>query len=144
MRAGPAFGFLMVGGPPRMLRDEAEADAVSPDGSRISFGADGGKWGDHEIWFMEADGENASKIFEGDAHTWIGGVEWSKDGQRVIYAQARDENRNFVFVSRDLKGGPATTIRPPANLEDFIWLPGGRLIYRANDYRIQRSLAGAF
>ncbi len=122
----------VLGGPPQKLRDEAEADSVSPDGSRISFETNGGKWGDHEIWMMGPDGGNARKVFEADAHTWIGGLEWSADGRRVIYAQDEDENRNFVFVCRDLKGGPATTIRPPANPEDFIWLPGGHLIYRAN------------
>jgi serine/threonine protein kinase len=124
----------MLGGPPHKLRDEAEADSVSPDGSLISFGANGWKFGDHELWLMGPDGENAHKVFAAaDEHTWIGGIEWSPDGQTVIYAQAEDESRNFMFTRRDLKGGPVVTIRPPAIPENWVWLPGGRLIYRTNE-----------
>ena len=123
----------VLGGPPHKLRDEAEADSISPDSSLISFGANGGKFGDHEIWLMGPDGEHARRVFAVDEHTWIGGIEWSPDGQSVIYYQAEDDNRNSVFVRRDLKGGPVVTIRPPAIPEEFIWLPGGQLIYRTNE-----------
>jgi len=123
----------MLGGTPYKLRDEAEADSISPDGSLISFGANGGKTGDHEIWLMGPDGEQARKVFAADEHTGIGGIEWSPDGQSVIYAQWENENRNFVFVRRDLRGGPVVTIRPPAIPENWVWLPGGRLIYRTNE-----------
>jgi hypothetical protein len=68
-----------------------------------------------------------------DERTWIDGFEWLPDGQSVIYAQAEEENRNFVFVRRDLKGGPVVTIRPPASPDDWLCLPGGRLIYRSNE-----------
>jgi serine/threonine protein kinase len=132
-RGTSVWSASVLGGPPHKLRDEAEADSVSPDGSLISFGVNGGKFGDHEIWLMGPDGEQARKVFAVDEHTWIGGIEWSADGQSVIYAQAEDENRNFLFVRRDLKGGPVVTIRPPAIPEEFIWLPGGRLIYRTNE-----------
>jgi Tol biopolymer transport system component len=82
---------------------------------------------------MGPDGENARKVFAGGEHTWIGGVAWAPDGQSVIYCQLEDDDRNFVFVRRDLKGGPAVTIRPPSTPADFIWLPGGRLIYRPKE-----------
>jgi eukaryotic-like serine/threonine-protein kinase len=123
----------VLGGPPRKLRDEAEAQSVSPVGSLISFGANGWKFGDHEIWLMGPDGEQARKLFAVDERTWIDGFEWLPDGLSVIYAQAEAENRNFVFVRRDLKGGPVVTIRPPAIPENWVWLPGGRLIYRTNE-----------
>ena len=123
----------VLGGPPRKLRDEAEAQSVSPDGSLIAFGANGWKFGDHELWLMGPDGEQARKVFASDERTWIDGFEWLPDGQSVIYAQAEEENRNFVFVRRDLRGGPVVTIRPPASLDDWLWLPGGRLIYRSNE-----------
>jgi eukaryotic-like serine/threonine-protein kinase len=132
-RGTSVWSASVLGGPPHKLRDEAEADSVSPDGSLISFGVNGGKFGDHEIWLMGPDGEQARKVFAADEHTWIGAIEWSPDGRSVIYFQAEDENRNFVFVRRDLKGGPVVTIRPPAVPEEFIWLPGGRLIYRSNE-----------
>jgi serine/threonine protein kinase len=123
----------VLGGPPRKLRDEAESQSVSPDGSLIAFGANGWKFGDHEIWLMGPDGEQARKLFTADERTWIDGFEWLPDGQSVIYGQGEDENRNFVFVRRDLKGGPVVTIHPPASPDDWLWLPGGRLIYRSNE-----------
>jgi eukaryotic-like serine/threonine-protein kinase len=132
-RGASVWSASVLGGPPRKLRDEAVAQSVSPDGSLIAVGANGWKFGNHEIWLMGPDGEQARKVFAADERTWIDGFEWFPDMQSVIYAQAEDELSNFVFVRRDLKGGPVVTIRPPAIPEDWLWLPGGRLIYRTKE-----------
>ena len=126
----------VLGGPPHKLRDEAEAaDDVSPDGSLIVFEANAGRFGNREIWVMRPDGEEARKVFEAGENSSIGGLQWWPGGQRVIYAKAEGpiENGNTVFILRDLKGGPFTTIVPPARTNDFFWLPDGRLIYRTDD-----------
>jgi serine/threonine protein kinase/dipeptidyl aminopeptidase/acylaminoacyl peptidase len=124
----------VLGGPPHKLRDEAEAYSISPDGSLISFGANSGRLGNREIWLMRPDGEQAWKVFATDENSSIGDLEWSPDGQRVIYDKVEGSNGNFVFVGGDLKGGPLTTIRPPANPVNFIWLRDGRLIYRTDEF----------
>ena len=47
----------VLGGAPRKLRDNATADAISPDGSFISFGTNKGRIGDRESWLMDPSGE---------------------------------------------------------------------------------------
>jgi serine/threonine protein kinase len=125
----------VLGGPPHKLRDEAEADDVSPDGSLIAFETNAGRFGNREIWLMRSDGEQARKVFGADEKTVIGGLQWLVGGQRVVYFKAADssESPNIVFVTGDLNGGTLTTMVPPYNTEEFFWLPDGRLIYRTDD-----------
>ncbi len=118
------------GGVPRELRDAAYAYSISRDGSTISFGTNKGRFGDREIWLMQSDGEGAHKLYDTDENSAIGGLMWSPDGQRVIYVRT-DESGN-ALVSRDVKGGPVTTLLPSSVMNgatDYSWLPDGRLIY---------------
>jgi serine/threonine protein kinase len=119
----------VLGGPPHKLRDEAYANAVSPDGSTISFGTKKGRRGDREIWLMGPNGENARKLYETDEDSAIGGLSWFPHGQRVWYG-AYDKS-GFTLVTRDLGGGPVTTIpRPPEMTSwDVSLLPDARLLY---------------
>jgi eukaryotic-like serine/threonine-protein kinase len=143
----------VLGGPPRKLRDEARLDSISPDGSLIAFETNKGRLGDREIWVMRPDGEQARKVFEIDANGSIGGLQWSPDGQRVIYAKtvfkggssgaswdpanasfhARMDELSQTIVAGDLKGGPLTTIVLPFDLRsvsELLWMPDGRMVYR--------------
>jgi serine/threonine protein kinase len=122
--------FFVRGGTPRKLRENALAFSVSPDGFSIAFGTSQGRLGGREIWLMAPSGDRARKLYETGEDRSIGGLLWSKDGQRVIYVQT-DESGDTI-VSRDLKGGPPTTILPPSEankVSDFALLPDGRLIY---------------
>jgi eukaryotic-like serine/threonine-protein kinase len=135
----------VLGGPPRKLRDEAYPYAISPDGSLVSFGTNKGRLGDREIWVMRPDGGQARKVFDIDENGSIGGLQWSSDGQRVIYSKSVPKNGlagasfdelSQTFVGGDLKGGPVTTIRSPFDLKtaaEFLWLPDGRMVYRTWD-----------
>jgi serine/threonine protein kinase len=73
----------LLGSTPRVIRNEASATAVSPDGSTIAFGANHAALGDREIWLMGTDGDNARKLYETDKGA-IGGLSWSPNGQRVL------------------------------------------------------------
>jgi len=119
------------GGPPRKLRDKAVAYAVSPDGSLVSFGENKGKYGDREIWLMGPDGTQARKLYDAGGEASLGAFAWAPDGQYLIYS--RLDESGTTIVSRDLKGGPPTTLFPPPEMEkiiqDFTWLADGRLIY---------------
>ena len=120
----------MLGGPPRKIRDEAYADAISRDGSTITFDTNAGRFGDREIWLMDVTGERAHKLFEADENSAIGGLNWSPDEQLVVYEQV-DENGPRL-VSRDLKGGSVVSVLSPSEakrLNDYRWLPDGRLIF---------------
>jgi Tol biopolymer transport system component len=120
----------MLGGPPRKLRDEAYADSISRDGSTISFDTNRGKFGDREIWFMDSNGENARRLFETDENSSISQLNWSPDGQRILYQ--RIDEAGPSLVTRDLKGGPPIEVLATADarrMNDFLWLPDGRVIY---------------
>jgi len=119
----------VLAGAPRKLRDQARADSISPDGSTISFGTNRGRRGDREIWLMGSDGENARKLYEADEDSSIGGLYWFPHGQRVWYG-AFDKS-GFSLVTRELGGGPVTTIPLPPEVTswDVTLLPDSRLLY---------------
>jgi serine/threonine protein kinase len=128
--------FSVSGGPPQKIRDEAYLDSISPDGSLISFETNKGSYFDREIWVMRPDGEKARKVFEIGGNGALEGLTWSQDGQRVVYIGQDGPDKDFYFVSGDLKGGPLTKILPPFDTKGmgaFIWLPDGRLILRLDE-----------
>jgi serine/threonine protein kinase len=116
--------------PPRKVRDNALAYSVSRDGSSIAFGTNKGKLGPREIWLMGPNGEQAHKLYDTDENSAICCVNWSPDGQRILYLKSGQNGD--TFVSRDLKGGPLNTIFSPSenkNITDAFWLADGRLLY---------------
>ena len=125
-----------IGGRPRKLRDDATAIAVSRDGSWLALATKPGVNGlDREMWLIKPDGSEARKFFELDENSGIVGAESSPDGQRVAYLNHRDtlnEGRSTI-ESRDLKGGSAITIIADADVQDFSWLPDGRMIYASQE-----------
>jgi serine/threonine protein kinase len=124
----------VLGHPPIKFRDGALAYSISHDGSTIAFGSKSGKFGPREIWLVGPAGENARKLYEADEQSAICCVNWSKDGQRIVYLKS-DESGDTV-LSRDLKGGPTTTIFEPRETKDireFLWLPDGRLLYSVEE-----------
>ena len=129
--------FSVSGEPPHKIRDDAASESFSPDGALLSFETNIGKNGDREIWVTRPDGQQARKVFSVDENDSIGGLTWSPDGQRVIYArQDGPDSANTYFESGDLKGGPVTKIPPPFDakfMNGFIWLPDGRMIYRLDE-----------
>jgi serine/threonine protein kinase/Tol biopolymer transport system component len=114
-----------TGGALRKLRDEAVAFSVSPDGSLVSFGAQGKK----EIWVMDTNGENPRKLYETDEDSDINGVVWDPAGKRFIYC--RFDETGFKLLRGDLESRPPAEIIPASianSTMDYVWLPDGRLI----------------
>lgn len=132
-RATSIWIFSLHGEAPRMLRDDATAYSLSPDGSLISFGADPAKsgFGDREIWLVAANGEQARKLYDTDEDSTIGGVAWSPDGKLILYT--REDKGGFSLLSRDLKGGSPNILFSPASLQDYLWLRDGRMVYSLPD-----------
>jgi Tol biopolymer transport system component len=130
--------FPVTGGPPRRLRDDAFLWDVSPDGSFVAFTTNEGKIGDREVWLMAPNGSQARKVYATDENSRYENVRWSPDGRRLAYYKVQQSATKIEMSleSRDLKGGPATTILSglgdgPEDFhsEDFYWLPDGRVIY---------------
>ena len=128
--AASVWVVSILGNTAKKLRDDAEAFSVSPDGLWIAFGTNPAQRGDHEIWLMEAGGQQARKLYDAAPNTGIGGLKWSQDGQRAIYLQI--STATAELVSRDLHGGPAVTlVQSPDwwSLTDFVPLPDAWVIY---------------
>ena len=124
----PAFG-----GVPSKLREKAAAYSVSPDGLLIAFGTNKAVNGDREIWLMSPSGEQVHKLYNSAApeDSAFVGLLWSPDARRTIYA--RVDESGITLLSRDLQGGPATTLFPASEMKKIDdvgpWLPDGRLLY---------------
>ena len=125
----------VLGGAPHKLRENGVAWSVSRDGSLISFGNNKGRLGEREIWLMAPNGEQARRLFDTDENSSISVLLWTPNGQRVTYI--RTDESGDTLVSRDLKGGPVTTIPVTTilsssemnRLHDSVWLSDGRILY---------------
>lgn len=121
----------VLGGTPRKLRDEAEAWSISRDGSLIAFATNYGRVGPREIWLMGPNGEQERKLFDTNENTSIGGAQFSTDGQRLVYFKSPEVpgKREDAIQSRDLKGGPPTTLVSSTRLRQHSWFLDTRPVY---------------
>lgn len=116
--------------PPRKIQDDASVYSISPDGTSITFGTNHGKFGRREIRLMDPNGEHLRKLYDTDENSAICCVNWSADGQRILYV--RTDQSGQTILTRDLKGGPATPILSSSemkNVTEGYWLPDGRFLY---------------
>jgi serine/threonine protein kinase/dipeptidyl aminopeptidase/acylaminoacyl peptidase len=117
----------LLGGAPRKLREDANAESVSPDGSLIAFTTNWRKRGPGELWLMGPNGEQARKLYDNGSDSGLVQVRWSPDGQRVAYLRTGIN----TLETRDLKGGPPRTVLSLSGLDvhNVLWLPDGRMLY---------------
>jgi eukaryotic-like serine/threonine-protein kinase len=126
--------FSILGDAPRKLRDGAYPYSVSPDGATIAFGTNPGKAGDREIWFMDANGERAHKFLGVGEDEAIASLFWLSPGRRVAYIKT--DGSGDTLISQDISGTQTTTLLTPEELKDineFTWLPDGRLLYSVSE-----------
>ena len=130
-----AWAVSVLGGPPRELRDDADAWSVSPDGTLIAFGTGAGFVRSREIWLMGAQGNEPRRLVSGsedDAFFWTA---WSPDGRRIAYTRYHrtPDRLECSIESRDLKEEQPTVIASDPRLCGtegvFLWFPSGRLVY---------------
>jgi len=125
-----AWAVPANGGVPQRLREDANAESVSPDGSRIAFTADLGMPGGHEIWLTDSKGNSPTKVYKTNANDWVRYVKWSPDGKRLAYIRSDDQQE--ILESREL--GSATPIlilsaSEAHGIHDYVWTPDGRIVY---------------
>jgi eukaryotic-like serine/threonine-protein kinase len=118
----------VLGGPPRKIRDQANAYSVSPDGSWIAFTKPQGRGyeGEMGMWLMAADGTQAHRLFAEDANTPECCLQFFPEEHRVGYVILNKSGDRFV--TRDLNGGPITTVFQ-GDWGDGTLLTGGRWLY---------------
>ena len=125
-----AWVIPVNGGIPRKIRDDANAESVSPDGSQIAFTANLGMPGGREVWFTDSKGDKAIKVFETNTNEWVRYVKWSPDGRRLSYIRSND--REEILESRDANGlNPVVILRPAdaRGIHDYIWTSSKKVTY---------------
>jgi hypothetical protein len=135
-RRSSVWTVPVMGGAPNKIRDDAEAQSVSRDGSWVAFLTNWGRTGSREVWAMRPDGESAHKLYETDESRSFDGAEWSPDGQRLGYVISHETSNTgeMALGSRDLKGGPAVTaLADASDIEPWSWLPDGRIVYSKDE-----------
>jgi len=136
-------------GTPILLRDDAMAPSISPNGSLIAFTRDRAfytplksfarkasakadiPW-TREIWVMGPDGEDARKLLSSDGQMLFGSIQWSPDSSRIAYSVIHpDSKRPYApdIETIALRGGPPAVILQDFLGSQFCWIPDGRIIY---------------
>jgi eukaryotic-like serine/threonine-protein kinase len=116
----------VVGGVLRILRNDALAWSISPDGSLIAFTtAD-----EREMWLMGIGGESPRKLGDAGENNWFTHVEWSPDGARLLYIKLSPSggSLNAFLETRDLKSGTTAALLSDTSLRSVNWLRDGRIL----------------
>ena len=141
----PSIWILsLIGNAPRRFRDDAFAQSISPDGTKIVFtsgrtgvGARHGVYtlGDQTIWLVGINGQDPRMVAQGDKATGYTHAAWSPDGSRIAYLRLDmgfDADKCSI-ENRDLQGGQPVVVVTGANLcqnaQGFWWRPDGRLVF---------------
>jgi Tol biopolymer transport system component len=121
------YEVSLIGGTMRQLRQQAAFATVSPDGTLVAFTS----VNSHELWVMDAQGNNARKLFGTPAGEVLGFPGWAPGGRRLAYMQARRgfEVRDIHVDSIDVNGGNPTTAISDDKVGAFVWLADGRMVY---------------
>ena len=95
----------------------------------------------HEIWLMDAEGEEPHRVASFDAQDTLRALAWSPTGQRLVYVRSRGygDKLEAVIETCDLSGGQRTMVLSeprlwgPDGFGGIFWLADGRIIYSAPD-----------
>ena len=142
---GPIFTtwvVSVVGGPPRMLREDSNPWGISPDGSTIAFTRNAGRVDDREIWLMDANGGNPRQFLQVDEESALQLVRWFPGGHRLAYERFHlaAHGLEITLESRDFHSGAPVEMysetaagEEVAGLKDYLWLADGRMILILNE-----------
>jgi len=117
----------VMGGSLRLLRKDAVAWSVSPDGSQFVF-TDANE---SEMEVMDIGGSRPRKVAEAGAKSWFSYIQWSPDGSHLLYIKrvpTAEHVQNFMEL-QDLKSGFTTTLLSGDTLHSLFWLHDGRILY---------------
>jgi Tol biopolymer transport system component len=84
-----------------------------------------------ELWFVDADGSNAQRLYGGDATL----PSWSPGGERIAFGQRLGTDRNISILTIAVTGGEPVLIVASKTAIDWnpIWSPDGQYLYFSSD-----------
>ena len=132
------WSVAVAGGVPRRLSHEADrvgAYGLSPDGTKIAYGADEGGDERWALWVMNADGTQARRVStRADRIHHV--VDWTPDGRgALVFANLRDE-RYFDLHEFPAEGGtPKLRFRHDGTGFGAAALDDGRIVVTTNRAR---------
>ncbi len=125
----------ILGGAPRKVSDETEGGALSPDGTKIAFLADGQKLNGSELWMMNSDGSQSRKL--SDLSGYAGPLVWSPKGRRLAYLKAAywpGKIGEVQIESYDFPTGRTNSIYSDYRLHGGLsWSNDGRLFFTRSE-----------
>ena len=121
----------VMGGVLHKVREDAEAWAVSPDGSSVAATkADEHELGRmRELWVMDTDGGNPRKLLNVGENGDIDSVQWSPDGTKLLYLKSDENGTRRSIELRDVKSGDSHVVLSNPQLREPYWLRDGRVVY---------------
>jgi dipeptidyl aminopeptidase/acylaminoacyl peptidase len=136
------WSVAAAGGVPRRLSYEADrvgAYSLSPDGTKIAYGADEGGDERWALWVMNADGANARRLSTAQdrIHHVVG---WTSDGRRVLmFANLRDERFFDLYELPEEGGTPKPRFRHDGTGFGATALRDGRVVVTTNRARSDQN-----
>jgi DNA-binding winged helix-turn-helix (wHTH) protein/dipeptidyl aminopeptidase/acylaminoacyl peptidase len=126
----------VLGQSARELHQDGVGLGVSPDGTRITFVPIDASGEGREIWVIGSQGGNPQRVLalgEGDR---LQMVHWSPDGQRLGYIRVQRTPEKYLtsMETCDLKGANRTVVLRDIDVDDYSWLPDGRIVYSDGEY----------
>jgi eukaryotic-like serine/threonine-protein kinase len=124
---GAVWKMPVLGGSPTKVREHALFPTASPDGSEVAFVNNS-----HEVWLMDAQGDNARMAFAEKEDVILGQLEWSPDGRYLAYVQMSADRTQGSLNVRRIDHGSAFLILSDPGLGFFpsiCWMRDWRLIY---------------
>jgi Tol biopolymer transport system component/DNA-binding winged helix-turn-helix (wHTH) protein len=129
------YNVPLLGGSARKVVDNADARAVSPDGSQIAVVRN--DWPDQEVWLFSSDGQNPRQLVAATGDVF-GAVVWSPHGRKLAFVRykygfSHHDSENSLEIY-DLETSQAHVIlSSPALADSMVWSPDGRLIYSVQE-----------
>ena len=117
------------------------AQAWSPDGQRILFGASSPGQQQSDIYVMNADGTNQTNLTNTPDRSEIGQA-WSPDGRQIVYYSEEDDvGWNLYIVNADGTAPVRLALAIPEHYSisyfaDFTWSPDGQRVAFLADFQI--------